>query len=222
MSKKPLILFGASNFGDEIVQLFRDIDRAAGGTEWEVAGFLDDDPSRVGTIRNGIPVLGTRTWLDTADIPSYWFVCVVGKPSARASVVALLKERGCRFAMGIHPSVIMSETSRVEEGTVVTAGNIITTNVHIGAHVIVNLACTIGHHTRIGPYCTINPGVNISGDVILEEGVLLGTNATILEKMSVGEYAVVGAGGMVNRPVPARVTAVGVPARPLERTSGVL
>lgn len=213
MSKKKLVLFGASNFGDEIVQLFRDIDRAKGGTEWDVAGFLDDDASRTGTIRNGVLVLGTRTWLETADIATYWFVCVVGKPSARAAIVAIMKERGCRFASGVHPSVIISETSSIEEGSVVTAGNIITTNVRIGSHVIVNLACTIGHYTQVGPYCTINPGVNISGDVMLAEGVLLGTNATILEKTSIGAYSVIGAGAMVNREVPSRVTAVGIPAK---------
>lgn len=213
MDKKKLILFGASNFGDEIVQLFRDIDKASGGTEWAVVGFLDDDPSRTGTVRNGVPVLGTRTWLDLNDTDGYWFVCVIGNPKARAAVVALMEARGLKFAQGVHPSVIMSDTSQVGVGTVITAGNILTTNVRIGPHVIVNLACTIGHFARIGSYCTINPGVNISGDVVVEEGVLIGTNATILEKITIGSYSIVGAGAMVNRDVPGNVTTIGVPAR---------
>ncbi len=211
--KKKLILYGASNFGDEVVQLFRDIDAAKGGNEWEVAGFLDDDPDRIGLVRNDVPVLGTGAWIDANETEDLWFVCVVGKPSARAGLVKMMKAKKLRFASGIHPSVIMSQTSSIGEGTVVTAGNIITTNVSIGDHVIVNLACTVGHYSSIGAFCTINPGVNVSGDVTLEEGVLLGTNSTILEKMKVGAYSIVGAGAMVNRDLPQGITAVGIPAK---------
>ncbi len=213
MSKKKLILFGASNFGDEIVQLFRDIDRANGHLEWDVVGFLDDDETQVGQIRNGVPVLGTRDWLDLNDVTGHWFVCVIGSPKARASVVEMMNSKCLKFATGIHPSVIISSTSQVAEGSVVTAGNIITTNVTIGPHVIVNLACTIGHYSKIGTFSTINPGANISGDVTLEEGVLIGTNATILEKRTIGAYSKIGAGAMVLKDVPPNVTAVGVPAK---------
>ncbi|MBS1570484.1 MAG: acetyltransferase [Bacteroidetes bacterium] len=213
MITKKLILFGASNFGDEIVQLFRDINKSLSVGAWDIIGFLDDNPSSVGKVRNGIQVLGTRDWLATVNVTEFYFVCVVGSPSARASVVQFLQKSGCRFASGVHPSVIISDTSRIAEGTVVTAGNIITTNVIIGEHVIVNLSCTIGHYTRIGPFCTINPGVNISGDVTLEEGVLLGTNATVLEKIRIGRYSKIGAGAMVHREIPEGVTAVGIPAK---------
>jgi sugar O-acyltransferase (sialic acid O-acetyltransferase NeuD family) len=215
--RKKLILFGASNFGDEIVQLFRDIDAGKGGGEWEVAGFLDDDPTRIGMVRNEVPVLGTRDWIDYEKTQEYLFVCVIGNPKAKAKVVAMLMEKGARFATGVHPSVIMSHTTSIGEGTVIAAGNILTTNIQVGAHVIINLACTVGHSTRIGDYSTINPGVNISGDVILEEGVLLGTNATILEKMTVGKYSVIGAGAVVNRSIEPHVTAVGLPAKVIKR-----
>ena len=161
--------------------------------------------------------MGTGEWIDKNDTDDIWFVCVVGKPSVRAGLVKMMRSKKLRFASGIHPSAIMSQTSSIGEGTVVTAGNIITTNVSIGDHVIVNLACTIGHYSSIGPFCTINPGVNVSGDVTLEEGVLLGTNATILEKMSVGAYSIIGAGAMVNKSIPANVTAVGIPAKVLKK-----
>jgi sugar O-acyltransferase (sialic acid O-acetyltransferase NeuD family) len=214
--KKKLILYGASNFGDEIVQLFRDIDLSKGGNEWEITGFLDDDPVRTGLIRNGVPVLGTGAWIENNPTQEFHFICVVGNPSARSKIVRRMKDGKLRFASGIHPSVIMSDTSSIGEGVVVTAGNIITTNVSIGDHVIVNLACTIGHFSSIGPFCTLNPGVNVSGDVTLEEGVLLGTNSTVLEKVRIGAFSIVGAGAMVNRAIPPGVTAVGVPAKPIQ------
>ncbi|MBI4929397.1 MAG: acetyltransferase [Bacteroidetes bacterium] len=208
-----LILFGASNFGDEIVQLFRDINKAGKDTQWDIAGFLDDNPDMKGKIRNGVPVLGGKDWLKDNHKSDYNYVCCIGSPKAKSKVVQHLKSFNVKFATGVHPSVIMSETTTIGEGTVVTAGNIFTTNINILDHVIFNLACTLGHYSVVHDYCTINPGVNISGDVILEEGVLIGTNATILEKITIGKYSIIGAGAVVNKNIPANVTAVGIPAK---------
>jgi sugar O-acyltransferase (sialic acid O-acetyltransferase NeuD family) len=214
---KKLILYGASNFGDEIVQLFRDINKSSLNPIWEIVGFLDDNDAIVGKMRNGIPVLGSKSWLDNNDISEYFFVCCIGNPKIKSNIVSYLKSKEAKFATGIHPSVIISETSVVGEGTVITAGNIITTNIEIGNHIIINLACTIGHYTIIGDYSTINPGVNISGDVVIEEGVILGTNATIIEKKKIGGYSIVGAGSVVNKDIPSYVTAVGVPAKIIKK-----
>lgn len=216
MSKK-IILVGASNFGDEIVQMFRDINKAKGITEWDIIGFLDDNPEVLGLVRNGIPVLGNKEWITQNDISDIFFVCVIGNPKAKAKVVHYLKLNGAKFASGIHPSVIISETTIVGEGTVITAGNILTTNIKVGNHIIINLACTVGHYSIIGDYSTINPGINISGDVILGEGVLLGTNSTVLEKMKVGDYSIIGAGAVVTKEIPSNVTAVGIPAKVIKQ-----
>ena len=80
---------------------------------------------------------------------------------------------------------------------------------------MVNLACTLGHESRIGEGSVLNPTVNISGGVVLDKGVLVGTGAQILQYVQIGEGATVGAGAVVNRDVPAGVTVVGIPAKPL-------
>ena len=210
---KKLILFGASNFGDEIVQFFRDINKANNELQWDIVGFLDDNPEMKGKIRNGVVVLGSKDWLKDNHKSDYYYVCCIGSPKAKAKVVQYLKGYNVKFASGIHPSVIISETTTIGEGTVITAGNILTTNIKVLDHVIFNLACTIGHYSVIHDYCTINPGVNISGDVVLEDGALLGTNATILEKITIGKYSIIGGAAMVNKNIPANVTAVGIPAK---------
>jgi len=216
---KLLIIFGASNFGDEIVQLFRDVNASRPGPEWEIVGFLDDDPEKAGTVRNGIEVLGSRSWLEDNSPGELYFVCAIGNPKVKVDVIDALIAKGARFATAIHPSVVRTDTTSFGQGCMITAGNILTTNVAVGDHVILNLACTVGHHTTIGDFSTINPGANISGDVILAEGVFVGTSACILEKLTIGEYATIGAGAVVTKNVPARVTAVGVPARAIRRHS---
>ena len=96
-----------------------------------------------------------------------------------------------------------------------------TTNIELGCHVIVNLACTIGHDSILEDFVTIAPGVNISGNVTIGTGTDLGTGSKIIQGISVGSWTVVGAGAVVNRELPANVTAVGVPAKIIkERPDG--
>jgi sugar O-acyltransferase (sialic acid O-acetyltransferase NeuD family) len=215
---KNLVLFGASPFGDEIAQMFRDIN--ARTHEWNIVGFLDDNASLTGSVRNGAPVLGNRAWLDGVDISGLWFVCCIGSPKAREKVVTDLNLRGVHFAVGIHPTVVMSDSVEVGAGSIITAGNILTTNIKIGNHVILNLACTVGHQTLMEDYVTVNPGANISGNVTLRQGSYIGTNATVLEKITVGANSIVGACAVINKDLPANVTAVGVPGKVIKVHQG--
>jgi acetyltransferase-like isoleucine patch superfamily enzyme len=52
-----------------------------------------------------------------------------------------------------------------------------------------------------------------SAGVLIGDGVWIGAGAKILDGVVVGDQAVVGAGAVVNRDVPARTVAVGIPAK---------
>ena len=216
---KKLILYGASNFGDEIVQLFRDVNKNSEKTKWEIVGFLDDNFDVIGKDRNGVKVIGNKNWLKNNHQSDYYYVCCIGNAKTKSKIVDHLNSFKVKYASAIHPTVVISEYSKVGDGTVITAGNIITTNVLIKNHIIINLSCTIGHKSVIEDYCTINPAVNISGDTILHEGAYIGTNATILEKISIGRYSIIGGGALVNKNIPDNVTAVGIPVRIVKQHS---
>ena len=54
------------------------------------------------------------------------------------------------------------------------------------------------------------------GAVVIHRGAYVGAHATILQNLEIGEGAIVGAGAVVNRPVPPRTTALGIPAKTVE------
>ncbi|MDO4622114.1 MAG: acyltransferase [Eubacteriales bacterium] len=53
------------------------------------------------------------------------------------------------------------------------------------------------------------------GRIKIEDHVFIGANATILPGVTIGEYAVIGAGSVVTKDVPARTVAAGCPAKVL-------
>lgn len=116
----------------------------------------------------------------------------------------------------------MSQWVEIGEGTVICAGNILTTNIVLGKQVQINLDCTIGHDVMMQDYATLAPGVHVSGCVHIGKRVYIGTGAVIINgtpdhPLVIEDDAVIGAGAVVTRPVPPGVTVVGVPARPLQK-----
>jgi len=106
-------------------------------------------------------------------------------------------------------------------------------NIHIGDHVFLNVLCTIldcnevhiGHHVMIGPAVQIYTaahvlqaeariqGFEVAKPIVIEDNVWIGGGAILLPGMSVGRNAVVGAGAVVTRNVPANTVVAGNPAR---------
>ena len=122
------------------------------------------------------------------------------------------------FPTLIHPTVIIGDKRFVEigEGCIICASCIITTYIVIKDFVTLNLQCTVGHDTIINDYSAFMPSCNISGEVNIAEGVYCGTGVKIINLTSIGEYTTIGAGAVVAIPLPARCTAVGVPAKPIK------
>jgi acetyltransferase-like isoleucine patch superfamily enzyme len=88
----------------------------------------------------------------------------------------------------------------------------------IGAFTYINAkhGVTIAPEVQIGSHCSIYSVSTIdgkTGPVVLERNCRIGSHSVIMPGVTIGEGAVVGACSFVNRSVPARCVAYGVPAR---------
>jgi len=187
---------------------------------YQVVCFIDDDTALQGRVLNGVPVMGLAE--ASARFPSAAVVGGVGAPAVRQRVMEKAAAAGFDFETIIHPRVERSRWLKIGAGGVICAGNILTTNITLGRHVQINLDCTIGHDVVMGDYTTLAPGVHVSGWVHFGRRVYVGTGAVIINgtqeaPLTIGDDAVIGAGACVTKSVPAGVTAVGVPAKPLRR-----
>jgi sugar O-acyltransferase (sialic acid O-acetyltransferase NeuD family) len=207
-----LVVYGAGGLAREIAWLAESCPDVG-----MVVALIDDDPTQHGTLVNDIPVYGLAQ--ARSRFPRARMVIGIGSSQARESVAKRAAAAGFSFATLIHPRVERSRRIEIGEGVVICAGNILTTNVVLGRHVQINLACTVGHDVVLGDFVTLAPGVNLSGRVRIGARAYIGTNASIINgeadaPLVIGEDAVVGASACVTRSVAAGTTVVGVPAKP--------
>lgn len=178
-----------------------------------VLGFLDERAEMKGRVVDDVPVLGGLEAIKS-PVEKIVVLCAgVGDPGSKRKFADVTQRAGLRFSEALrHPSVFLSHRSSVAEGAVLCEGVVITVNVHIGAHVIVNRNATIGHDVTVGEFSTISPGVNISGNVDIGKECFIGTGASIREKIKIGAGSIVGGGAFVMDDVPANCMVAGVPA----------
>jgi sugar O-acyltransferase (sialic acid O-acetyltransferase NeuD family) len=215
---RDLVILGTGGFAREVHQLAEDVN--ADRPTWNVLGFLDDEVSRAGEAVHGLPVLGARDWLNDTSVS----VAVgVGVPATRWRIVDDLQRSypSIEFPTLVHPLAWIGNRIELGPGTIVCTGVRLTTDLVIRDHVQLNLDVTVGHDSVVHPFATVAPGVNISGRATIGEGCDLGTGVAIIQGISIGAWTIVGAGAVVVRDIPANVTAVGAPAKPIkERPEG--
>lgn len=112
---------------------------------------------------------------------------------------------------GIPPQI--DRTARI--GAFVTVDCGINRPTTIGARTFVMSSATINHDCVIGADCEIASGVVLAGHCTIGDKVRIGVNACLRPGITVEDGARIGAGAVVVKDVPAGITVVGNPARPL-------
>lgn len=211
---KDLIIFGASGFGREVAWAVERINKVE--PTWNLLGFMDDNNDIQQSEINGYKVLGKTA--DVGKYPDAYYVCAVGASKVREKIVDNMKKVNAdiKFGTVIDPSVEMSDLVSIGEGTIICAHTIITVNISIGNHVIINLDCTVGHDAIIQDFVTMYPSVNVSGITNIGHAVELGTGMQIIQGKIIGDYTIIGAGAVVTKNIPSKCTAVGSPAKPIK------
>jgi sugar O-acyltransferase (sialic acid O-acetyltransferase NeuD family) len=208
---KDIVIIGAGGVGRETVLIIEDINEM--NKEWNLLGFVDDNDDIQNKDINGYEVLGKLESLKTYAKEVY-VVCAIANYKIKKNIIERLKEnKNIKFATLIHPSTKLNKTVKIGEGCIVYQNVIATANISIGDHVIISPKSGIGHDTNVENYCSLLWNVNISGNVLLKEGVLVGSGATIIQGIEVGKESIIGAEAVVIRDIPSNKTAVGNPTR---------
>ncbi|MYL31047.1 2,3,4,5-tetrahydropyridine-2,6-dicarboxylate N-acetyltransferase [Halobacillus halophilus] len=121
----------------------------------------------------------------------------------------------------IEPGAVIRDQVEIGDGAVIMLGAMINIGSVVGEGTMIDMNVVLGGRATVGRNCHIGAGAVLAGvieppsaqPVVIEDGVVIGANAVVLEGVTVGEGAVVAAGAIVTEDVPANTLAAGTPAK---------
>ena len=106
----------------------------------------------------------------------------------------------------------MGSNISIGEGSFIGANSIITTDVTIGKHSLLNRGVHIGHDSIVGDFFSAMPNVVISGNVNVGNCTYFGTNSSVKEKITICDDVVIGLNCGVVKDINKKGVYVGTPA----------
>ena len=193
---KNICIFGTGGFGRETYCCLIDAMKAEGKDAAASTCFMVGDEHYTTS-----EVMGIQVIRQSAFIPeNYDVVVAIGDPAARKKIVTSLPAN-TTYATIIHPNVVMSSWVQIGEGSIITAGTILTCNITIGKHAHLNLHTTIGHDCVIGDYFTTAPAA--------------GTNVAVKQGVNIPSDTTVGMGAVVVKDIAVAGVYIGNPLKQL-------
>ena len=121
----------------------------------------------------------------------------------------------------IEPGAIIRENVTIGKNAVIMMGAVINIGAEIGEGTMIDMGAVLGGRATVGKNCHVGAGAVLAGviepasavPVIVEDDVLIGANAVVIEGVRIGKGAVVAAGAVVIEDVPANMVVAGCPAR---------
>lgn len=150
--------------------------------------------------------------LSKFDPKKYSAMIAIGDSRKRKQMFEKLPANTKYFSF-IHSSAqIMDKSISTGEGSFIGANCILTTNIRIGKHSILNRGNQISHDCIIGDFFSAMPNSIVSGNVKIGDAVYLGANSCIKEKINIHNNVVVGMNSGVVKDINKSGSYVGCPA----------
>jgi acetyltransferase EpsM len=179
-----LWIYGAGGMGKETLWLISEI------SNYVVDGFIDDY-LQSNSFKN-LPVIKNA-------LNQYNCIVAIADTQIRKEITH--RNEKLTYVNLIHPSVKINSSIQIGKGNIICQGVVLTVDISLANHVIININSTIGHDAVIEDFVSIMFGVHIC------------SGAVVLPNIKIGKWCKIGAGSVVTKDVPDNSIIAGVPAK---------
>jgi sugar O-acyltransferase (sialic acid O-acetyltransferase NeuD family) len=207
-------IYGASGFGKEVMPLVR---QHYSQLNQDNIVFIDDG-GRLEKL-DGYKVLSYQQFMQHSATQKAVTIAIADS-QVREKLNAKLVQDNIEIINVIANNALQYDNITMGKGSIICGFVHLTSNIKIGKGFHANIYSYIAHDCVIGDFVTFAPRVSCNGNVHIEDHAYIGTGAVLRQgtpdkPLIIGKGAIVGMGAVVTKDVPAGVTVVGNPARPL-------
>jgi acetyltransferase EpsM len=206
--EKAIVIVGAGRQAAESYFLLIDI-----GQKCNIVGFAIDKKE------GKEEFFGIKIWEVDELINEYInkenkpeILVAIGTIKDNKKLTGKFKNAEFSFFSAINPQINIDRQKFIGKGVTIAQGTILTCNVSVGNHAIINIGCLISHDCVIGDHVNISPGCNLAGNVKLEDDVFVGVGASFIPNVTIGKGSIIAAASCVTKDVPPYTLVAGVPA----------
>ncbi|MFL7851926.1 acetyltransferase [Providencia rettgeri] len=204
---KDIYIIGSSGHASVVTELIEQL------SEYKIIGFIDDYKNKEDKFLDYKILGGLDYIIEVSKKKQINVAIAIGESNSRKFIVNKLKGLNIIYPKLIHPSAIISKRSSILQGTIILARSIISCNVSIGEHCLLNHSCCVDHDSNIHNFVTLCPNVFIAGNVDIGNNVMIGLGCNIIEKVIIGENTFIGAGSCVITDQRDNIISFGTPAK---------
>lgn len=189
LCKKPIIIYGAGGFGEEVQQLLD-------SSPYKLKGFIDDNKDS-GEI-NGTPIFERQKII--RNISDYNIVIAIGDPILRKKMFLSLPQE-TSFPSIISSNARIGRNVRIGAGTLILFNSIIESRVTLGMFVNIGSLSFVGHNSLLGNFVTTAPSTIICGECGIGDSCRFLSHSTLANKVQVGNGLFLAGNSLLNRNV---------------------
>jgi sugar O-acyltransferase (sialic acid O-acetyltransferase NeuD family) len=207
---KNIVLIGGGN------QVQYTIDIVEKENKYKIVGIIDSI-KEIGTQLYGYTIIGRQEDLNEL-INTYNIdggIISIGDNWSRYYVYESIKKikPDFQYVNAIHPSISIGNNVTLGVGIVAMAGCIINPGSVIGNFCFFATGAQIEHDCIIDDYASVSAGSVMGGHVKLGKLSAITLGVTVVDRISIGENTVIGAGSVVLKSLPDDVLVYGNPAK---------